>query len=401
MAIYPDRTRGGQLTGKYRVEVQKGTTRLRGRADTLAEAKAVEADLKQRLLTGAPAPERVSVPAEAKALTLREAVRKSSGILWSRQATEAESFRKLERVLSLVGETLPVNEFTQNKVDGLVLTLRETGVSDATVNRYLSCVSAFLRFCRKRGLMTVEAPEIEWATEDEGRIRWLSYEEEEQLMSFLPPLYATVVFVALRTGLRASELLNLTSDQVEERWVHLWGDGTKGGKSRSVPLTPEVHAAIVELLDHGMPDYWQLRTEWDKARKAMGLLDDPTFVFHACRHSYATRAVQAGVNIRVLQKLMGHSAIQTTLRYAHVDDQTLAEEALKAVSFHDNRSGGMRGGMRPKMPATLHRGERRNRRNARSRKTECPRTGTANPFTPVRFRLGPPFPRLRTSDSVR
>ena len=62
-----------------------------------------------------------------------------------------------------------------------------------------------------------------------------------------------------------------------------------------------------------------------------------TFVFHASRHTYATRAIQAGVNIRVLQKLISHKIIQATLRYAHVDDETLSDAALKALDFHASR----------------------------------------------------------------
>jgi site-specific recombinase XerD len=50
----------------------------------------------------------------------------------------------------------------------------------------------------------------------------------------------------------------------------------------------------------------------------MGLSDDENFVFHCLRHTRATRLVEMGVNLRVIQQFMGHKAIQTTLRYAHV-----------------------------------------------------------------------------------
>jgi len=59
----------------------------------------------------------------------------------------------------------------------------------------------------------------------------------------------------------------------------------------------------------------------------MGLLDDEDLVFHCLRHTRATRLVEMGVNLRVIQQFMGHRSIQTTLRYAHVSDDQLARTA--------------------------------------------------------------------------
>jgi site-specific recombinase XerD len=47
---------------------------------------------------------------------------------------------------------------------------------------------------------------------------------------------------------------------------------------------------------------------------------DETYVFHSLRHSFATWAVEADVNIRVIQELLGHKRIETTLRYAKVSN---------------------------------------------------------------------------------
>ena len=196
--------------------------------------------------------------------------------------------------------------------------------------------------------------------------------------------------------MRASELLNLNPDQVQPQWVHLWK--TKNGSPRSVPISEDLYRVLVPLV-RVMPDYWQLRNEWEKARIAMGLKADRTFVFHACRHTYATRAVQAGVNIRVLQKLMGHKTIQTTLRYAHVDDATLADAALASLSFHDERSGRKKwsdrmGETGEIPPLSALRGAPRTADFRHSSGLGVPPQRSANPYTPVRFRLGPPPPRL-------
>ena len=66
----------------------------------------------------------------------------------------------------------------------------------------------------------------------------------------------------------------------------------------------------------------------------MKLEDDPQFVVHMLRHTCASRLVQRGVPLAVVQKWMGHSNIQTTLRYAHLAPESLmvGKEALEQVS---------------------------------------------------------------------
>ncbi len=308
------------------------------------EAKRLEVTLLDRLagreVISSPSPMPLALmpitPPKSACLTFGVAAKRAKGILWVGQATEAESLLKLRRLTELIGPSLPLDDFDANAADDLVAALTATGITPGTINRYLSCVSAFLRFCYKRKFRTVPLPELEWRDEDEGRIRWLSYEEEARLMELLPSPVSTVVYVAIRTGMRASELLNLKPDQVQPRWVHLWK--TKNGSPRSVPISDDIYEVLAPLV-RVMPTYPQLRWSWEKAKDAMGLRHDKTFVFHACRHTFATRAVQAGVNIRVLQKLMGHKTIQTTLRYAHVDDKTLADAALSALAFHEGKTG--------------------------------------------------------------
>ncbi|EQB19581.1 tyrosine-type recombinase/integrase [Novosphingobium lindaniclasticum] len=341
MPIYPDR-KNGKLTGRFRVEVSLAGTRKRGRANTMREARALEASLLRQLEgkeepSTAPAKEGARKPSP---MTVRDGITRAHGILWAGQTTATLSYTKLERIARIVGEKLYLDAFDLNTVDLLVKTLREESLSDATINRYISCLSAFLRFCKRRGFRTVDLPELEWNDEEENRIRWITRKEEVQLCKLLPSPFDALVYIAIRTGLRATELLTLQPDQVTPGWVHL--HKTKNGHPRSVPLSKEVYEHLAPLVTQSlMPDYWQLRGQWDKARRAMGLADDPTFVFHACRHSYATRAIQADVNIRVLQQLMGHRTIQTTLRYAHIEDKTLAEAVKKMTAYHD-------GGMPPK-----------------------------------------------------
>jgi len=59
---------------------------------------------------------------------------------------------------------------------------------------------------------------------------------------------------------------------------------------------------------------------------AAGILQDVTF--HSLRHSYATHLHEAGTDIKLIQELLGHNDIKTTLRYTHVSNRTL--ESIKS-----------------------------------------------------------------------
>ena len=65
----------------------------------------------------------------------------------------------------------------------------------------------------------------------------------------------------------------------------------------------------------------------------MGLTKDDQFVFHATRHTCATRMVDASINIFVIKEWMGHKRIETTLRYAHVRPENLDEALIKVGLF--------------------------------------------------------------------
>ena len=89
---------------------------------------------------------------------------------------------------------------------------------------------------------------------------------------------ATLVKVAIVTGLRRGELLALALRDVEEGWVRRWKTKTKTPRSFRSPPNQWV---LRSLIIHGMSSIQELRWFWEKARTEMGLAEDRYFVFHA------------------------------------------------------------------------------------------------------------------------
>ena len=137
---------------------------------------------------------------------------------------------------------------------------------------------------------------------------------------------ADLVKIAIVTGMRRGELLGLQRDHVDAGWVRLWE--TKNDTPRSVPIEAQAQAILDARVPFDLPLH-TLRHYWNRAKEDMGLAKDPNFVFHTCRHTCATRLIEAGVNVVVVQKMLGHKRIETTLRYAHVSDDLLRDAARK------------------------------------------------------------------------
>jgi hypothetical protein len=291
------------------------------RFETYPEAKAWEEAQRTTPLVKFVAEKKASF--RGPVMTIGELFLKAQGVIWRGLPSEETNEAHLRIVIEMLGHDLPLRDLTTPVIDELIAKLLK-GRKGATVNRYLSNIRRFMDWGRERGYIE-NLPTFDWQEEAQGRIRWITKDEEAQLYELLDERMGRLVHVAIRTGMRRGELLTLTYEQLQPTKVHLWK--TKNKTGRTISISPTTHDNLMWLLDHGMPNEHELRWAWDQARAAMGLTDDPYFVFHVCRHTCATRLVEAGVNLRVIQKWLGHLTIETTIRYAQVKD-TMLEDAL-------------------------------------------------------------------------
>jgi len=253
--------------------------------------------------------------------TLNQLLKIAAIPLWKGLAYERTAYRNVEEFIELVGDL----DLDQVKTTTLDAYRKKLTCAESTVNRKLTNVNTVLKFAVDRDWM-VKMPKLPWESEGEGRIRWITEEEEATILALLEAWgeleVRRFVTVLTDTGMRRGELLSLQPSQVDGQWLRLWKTKTK--KARSVPLSPRA----LQALDGGLPfalDASHLRTVWARLRKEMGLVDDEDFVLHTLRHTAATRTLKRTKNIVIVQKLLGHAKIKTTLRYAHLaDDELLA-----------------------------------------------------------------------------
>ncbi|TSK08822.1 MAG: site-specific integrase [Geobacter sp.] len=123
--------------------------------------------------------------------------------------------------------------------------------------------------------------------------------------------------------------------------VTIWVN--KGDRPRSVPMTKRVRMILEERQQMSRVKPFgiskpEMERAWQWCRAEMGLNCDKEFVLHALRHTCASRLVNAGVDLYVVKELLGHSSIQITERYAHLNPVKLVQavEVLEVPrSQHD------------------------------------------------------------------
>ena len=151
------------------------------------------------------------------------------------------------------------------------------------------------------------------------------------------PKHRALLMTAYAAGLRASELGRLQLTDIDSARMCLRVDQGKGNKDRYVPLSPRLLEQLREYWRRDRPKRWLFPTRpldrpmsrsgpahiykraKDKAgiRKAGGI--------HTLRHAYATGLLEAGVELPVIQRRLGHTSIRSTMRYLHLaQDKTSA-----------------------------------------------------------------------------
>lgn len=226
---------------------------------------------------------------------------------------------------------------------------REKPRSVGAVNRELRLLSRVLRLAVDCGEMT-ENPcrKVSIFKGEHHRTRYLSPDEEGRLMAALEngrTLLREMVILAIHTGLRVSEILKLKLEHVDFHRDVLYITATKTDEDREVPLNDVTRRLLTQLVagarDQGNEyvftnprsgaRYITVRTAWRKACKRAGISD---LRFHDLRHTFGTRAADAGVPLNAIRDVMGHKSTAMTERYAHATDEgkRKAVEALQAAS---------------------------------------------------------------------
>jgi integrase len=168
--------------------------------------------------------------------------------------------------------------------------------------------------------------------------RYLTAEETQTLYQFVlksdNEMLQYIIPMLILTGARKSEVINAQWSEFDLNHKQWRISVTKAGKPRYVPLSENVLKMLASMPRDDNPwvfanpkthkPYVSIFDSWNTARKRAGLSD---VRIHDLRHSFASFLVNAGRSLYEVQRILGHSQIRTTQRYAHLSQDTLINAA--------------------------------------------------------------------------
>jgi integrase len=213
----------------------------------------------------------------------------------------------------------------------------------ATVNRYKAAISGVFKFAINKGWLVINpCRAIPSLPMNNKIVRWLSDDERARLLDACErsewPKMKLLILMAIGTGARKSELLNLRWHDIDfTRRVARLAD-TKNGKPRTLPLPKPVLDELHRWREVGAgllfastikPDVpFEFRKHWDRLLVDAGI---ENFRFHDLRHTTASYLVMNGATLHEVAEVLGHQSVETTKRYAHLSTQHKAELAERVL----------------------------------------------------------------------
>ncbi|MCF6149453.1 MAG: tyrosine-type recombinase/integrase [Candidatus Kuenenia sp.] len=241
-----------------------------------------------------------------------------------------------------------LSKITPKLISGYKVLRYSEGVKPTTINRELAMLSKAFSLAYREWEWITENPlfKVPKERENNERDRWLTEDEENELLKHSPQWLKDIIVFDLHTGLRQGELLWLQWNRVNLFNKTIIIQESKNGKPRTIPLNKIAFGILLEksklrtvrndlvFLSHAGTkiDRHNLRRSFNIALKRAGI---ENFHFHDLRHTFATRLAQRGIDLYKISKLLGHHSIEMTQRYAHHCPDSLKEGVQILESGHN------------------------------------------------------------------
>lgn len=249
--------------------------------------------------------------------------------------------RDMDRFALYMKEAYEVRDLTKVStplVKSFLANLKNEGLSNRSINRMISTLKTFYKFCLREGEMkkspmvgvrNLKQPKPLVKFVPENDINKVSFENRDDYTIKRDQLLFEILY---QTGIRKSELIGMRDGDVDAGEMRIKVLG-KRNKERFIPASRE----LLQMIGH----YQSLRDECFKVHPDRLLLNDkgeemtPYFVYnkvhlileavtsltqkspHVLRHTFATHLLDEGASLLAIQKLLGHTELATTQIYAH------------------------------------------------------------------------------------
>lgn len=244
-----------------------------------------------------------------------------------------------------------LDEIDRKDVLALMQERCEAKAAPSSINRLLILLRFMFNLASKwqvPGVNRNPAAGVPLLEENNKRERFLTVSEANDLREAVSmsknPMLSPIIAMLILTGARKREVLDAKWEDFDTQ-NRVWRIPiSKSGRARHVPLSGGAIQVLESLRQtqrsaypFGNPltgkPYASIYVAWNTARTRAGLAD---VRMHDLRHSFASLLINNGRSLYEVQKILGHSQIQTTQRYAHLQQQTLLEAVELASAKIDH-----------------------------------------------------------------
>jgi integrase len=263
-----------------------------------------------------------------------------------------KSYKRLKsfvKTLNIYFNNKRLTDFTVYNIENMQSDIIKKGLSVAYANRLTAVLKTMFtkasdwQLIDDTVLRTIRR--IKMLKGENKRLRYLSDDDVERLISNCESYLKPIVITALNSGMRKSEILYLTWNRVDLKNRVILLDITKNGERREIPINDTLLNTLSCIIRNIKTDYLfynpktlkpfsDIKKVWQRALIKSHILD---FHFHDLRHTFASQLVMKGADLATVQKLLGHKTINMTLRYAHLSNVHLkdAVNMLNKKNYHN------------------------------------------------------------------
>lgn len=232
----------------------------------------------------------------------------------------------------------PLSSIDQRTMDDYIATYYPSAKPATIQKNAITPITAIMTAGAKRGWCDV--PKFERPKQSRGRLRYLSRDEADRLISECADHIKPLVTFLIHTGARLGEALDLTWDDVDLSRRFVTFHETKNEESRSIPLNGTAFMALANLPEregvvfrNDKGDPWSrktsnpMKTGYSAACRRAGIKN---FTVHDLRHTFASWLALENKSLRTIAELLGHKDLKMVMRYAHLSPGHL-KEAVSAI----------------------------------------------------------------------
>jgi len=200
-------------------------------------------------------------------------------------------------------------------------------------NQYIGCLKLFARYILNK--KDIHLSKIERPKSEKKLPRVIDGEYiKSQLYKIENTKHRAIITLTYSVGLRVSEIVNLKIEDVDSNRMLIHIKNAKGRKDRIVPLSQTVLELLREYFKEYKPKEYLFNGQFGgkystgSCQKIYKKYIDNKTSIHTLRHSSFTNLLETGTDLRVIQKIAGHSSSKTTEIYTHVSNQMLSKVNL-------------------------------------------------------------------------